>query len=92
MGDLAVGTHIAKWQFEILRTCALARCHEGAAVYREFSPPFLFDGPHKAATVLTQVCPVMLVCCGTNSKSRIPFSSQKTVAMTLPADFSTLKF
>ena len=29
-GDLAVGTHIAEWQLEILQTCALARCHEGA--------------------------------------------------------------
>jgi len=31
MGDLAVGTHIAEWQLEILQTCALARCHEGVA-------------------------------------------------------------
>jgi len=30
VGDLAVGTHIAEWQFEILQTCVLARCHEGA--------------------------------------------------------------
>jgi hypothetical protein len=29
--DLAVGTHIAEWQLEILQTCALARRHEGAA-------------------------------------------------------------
>src|SRR5215510_7588939 len=32
----------------------------------------------------------MVVFCGMNSKSRSPFSSQKTVAVTLPADFSTL--
>ena len=31
VGDLAVGTHIAEWQLEILQTRALARCHEGAA-------------------------------------------------------------
>jgi hypothetical protein len=31
VGDLAVGTHIAEWQLEILQTCALARCHEEAA-------------------------------------------------------------
>jgi len=31
VGDLAIGIHIAEWQFEILQTCALARCHEGAA-------------------------------------------------------------
>ena len=31
LGDLAVGTHIAEWQLEILQTCALARCQEGAA-------------------------------------------------------------
>jgi len=31
VGDLAVGTHIAEWQLEILQTCALARCHEGTA-------------------------------------------------------------
>jgi hypothetical protein len=30
VGDLAVGTHIAEWQLEILQTCELARCHEGA--------------------------------------------------------------
>ena len=30
VGDLAVGTHIAEWQLEILQTCALARCHVGA--------------------------------------------------------------
>jgi hypothetical protein len=31
VGDLAVGTHIAKLQLQILQTCALAHCHEGAA-------------------------------------------------------------
>jgi len=31
VGDLAVGTHIAEWQLEILQTCALAHCHEEAA-------------------------------------------------------------
>jgi len=31
VGDLAVGTHIAEWQLEILQTYTLARCHEGAA-------------------------------------------------------------
>jgi len=31
VGDLAAGNHIAEWQLEILQTCALARCHEGAA-------------------------------------------------------------
>jgi hypothetical protein len=34
----------------------------------------------------------MVVFCGMHSKSRSPFSSQKTVAMTFPADFSTLNF
>jgi len=34
----------------------------------------------------------MVVFCGMNSKSRSPFSYQKTVTMTLSADFSTLKF
>jgi len=29
--ELAVGTHIAEWLLENLQTCALARCHEGAA-------------------------------------------------------------
>ena len=31
VGDLAVGTHNAEWKLEILQTCALARCHKGAA-------------------------------------------------------------
>ena len=44
MGDLAVGTHIAGWQLEILQTCALARCHEGAARLLGAFLPFLFDG------------------------------------------------
>jgi hypothetical protein len=37
VGDLAVGTHIAEWQLEILQTCALARCHEGANTPAESS-------------------------------------------------------
>ena len=44
MGDLAVGTHIAEWQLEILQTCALALCHEGAARLLRVSSYFLFDG------------------------------------------------
>ena len=44
MGELAAGTHIAEWQLAILRTCALARCHEGAASLLRVFLAFLFDG------------------------------------------------
>jgi len=46
--DLAVGTHIAEWLLEILQTCALARCHEGAARLLTADEP----ASRKAAIVL----------------------------------------